>query len=193
MRFFSGTFLLAMFLATAPIVSQAQPGMAQQQMQLTAEQKQLVNELQQAQMKFQETEAIIRKLEEKTINQSKSLQTQRDELDKLVSNKMNSGGYNAKKEAQELQAIMQKYQKAKEKPSQDVIADFQKRQMKLQQKQAAAMQDPEVQKAINDFNDAMMVEAKKIDPNTDALLARLKSQIEKVQSIRQKMQETMVK
>ena len=113
---------------------------------------------------------------------SRNLQAQKERLRRATG-----------KEAQELQAIMQKYQKAKEKPSQDVIADFQKRQMKLQQKQAAAMQDPEVQKAINDFNDAMMVEAKKIDPNTDALLARLKSQIEKVQSIRQKMQETMVK
>lgn len=193
MRFDFRKLLVTFALASLPLMAQAQPGMANGQPELTAEQKQLVSELQQAQMAFKQTEASVQQLEQKALNQSKDLQKKRAELEAVVSKKMNSKGYDAKKEAAELKAIMQKYQNAKEKPSDQVIADFQKRQQTLQQKQLAAMQDPEVQKTINAFNEAMLKEAKKIEPNTEALLARMQSQIQKIQLIRQKMQATLVK
>lgn len=193
MRFDFRKLLATFALASLPLMAQAQPGMANGQPELTAEQKQLVSELQQAQMAFKQTEASVQQLEQKALNQSKDLQKKRAELEAVVSKKMNSKGYDAKKEAAELKAIMQKYQNAKEKPSDQVIADFQKRQQTLQQKQLAAMQDPEVQKTINAFNEAMLKEAKKIEPNTEALLARMQSQIQKIQLIRQKMQATLVK
>lgn len=193
MRFDFRKLLVTFALASLPLMAQAQPGMANGQPELTAEQKQLVSELQQAQMAFKQTEASVQQLEQKALNQSKDLQKKRAELEAIVSKKMNSKGYDAKKEAAELKAIMQKYQNAKEKPSDQVIADFQKRQQTLQQKQLAAMQDPEVQKTINAFNEAMLKEAKKIEPNTEALLARMQSQIQKIQLIRQKMQATLVK
>lgn len=191
MRFFSGKFLIAALLATTPILSQAQPDMAPAKMELTSEQMKLMGELQQAEKDFRQTEQSVQQLEQKAIANSKDLQAKRDALQKIVSKKMNSGGFNAEKESAALKAIMDKYKT--EKPSKAVIEDFQKRQMAIRKKQAEVMQEPEVQKNINAFNEAMMAEAKKIDPNTEALLARLKSQMEKIQSIRNEIQKTFVK
>lgn len=188
--------LLASMMLTAPITVHAEPAAQsaeKQAMQLSSDQQKLMGQLQQAQAAYQQTAMQVQQLEQKVIVQSKPLQAKQKKLEDLVEKKVNTDGFDVKKEMAELKAIMQKYQSGKEKPTQEVIADFQKRQAVVQQKQATAMQDKDVQKMIKEFNDDMMAEAKKVDPNTEALLARLKSQVEEIQSLRQKIQASFKK
>ena len=194
MRLFSGKLLLAFLLSSTPLLSQAQPEKAPAtQPQPTEQQKQLMTKIQSAQAEFQKTEVAIRNLEQKTIQKSPDLQKKRDQLKNKIDEKMSSGGYDAKAEAKALQEITLKYKKSGEKPSQEVIADFQKRQIALQQKQQQVMQDKEVQALMKSFNESLLEEAKKLDPNTEALIMRMQKQVEEIQQLRSEFQKTLTK
>lgn len=193
MRLFTGKLLLAFLLASTPLLSQAQEAAPASQPQLTQQQQQLIGKLKQVQMAFAQTQQAIGQLEEKTMKASSTLKKKRMALDAMIDKKMNAGGYNAKAEAKALREIVQKYDQSQQTPSDAEIADFQKRQAALQQKQQSVMQDAKVQELMKEFNAELLVEAKKIDPNTDALLMRMQDQIKEIQNLRMQLQQSMSK
>lgn len=193
MRLFSGKLLLALFLASAPIVSQAQPNMAQGQVQFSQEQQQMMMQMQQAQIALQQTQQKLQSMQTQAIEKSPELQKKRDTLRSKMTDKMNSGGYDADAELKALNDIIQKYEANGEKPSQEVIVDFQKRQKAFQQKQAEAMQSEEIQTMAQNFEKSVMQAVEKNNPESASLIATLRQQVADVQKLRKQFQETMTK
>lgn len=193
MRLFSKAWLITMVFSLVSFSVQAQPGMAGQAPQLTEEQKQIMTQIQQSQMKLAEAEKTIQELEAKVIGGSPALLKQQEELKNKITSIINSGGYDLEAEQKALQGIMTKYKQSGEKPSDAVIADFQKRQQAMQMKRKQAMENPEVQKAFKDFNDEMMKAALKVNPNTETMIEGMKTEFAKLMQLRQKLQQSMAK
>lgn len=192
MRLFSGKLLFALVLASASLTSQAQPPMAQQgQMQISEEQKNLMVQMRQAQMALQQNQQKLQVMQTEVIDGSSELQKQRDALRAKVTEKMNVDGYDSDAELKALGDIIQKYQASGEKPSQEVIMDFQKRQRVFQQKQVQVLQDKEVQAMAQKFEDSVMQAVEKKNPDSADLLKTIQQQSDQVRQLQQKFQAAM--
>lgn len=192
MRLLTNKWLLAVIIASTPFLTQAQESQTSKP-ELSEKQQQLLTELKQLQVAFGQTQQAIKTLEEKTMTQTPALKKKRMALESLIDRKMNADGYNAQAEAKALRDIVQKYEESGKTPSDAEVTDFQKRQMVLQKKQQMVMQDKEVQEMMNTFNAELLKEAKKIDPNTDALLMRMQDQIKQIQALRLQLQQSVAK
>ncbi|MBO1924404.1 hypothetical protein [Thiomicrorhabdus sp. 6S3-12] len=194
MRLFSGKLLFALFLASASLTSQAQPPMAQQgQMQISEEQKNLMVQMRQAQMALQQNQQKLQVMQSDVIDNSAELQKQRDSLRAKVTEKMNVDGYDSDAEMKALGDIIQKYQASGEKPSQEVIMDFQKRQRVFQQKQMQVLQDKEVQSMAQKFEDSVMQAVEKKNPDSADLIKTIQQQTDQVRQLQQQFQAAMAK
>ncbi|MBN2647556.1 MAG: hypothetical protein JXR44_07205 [Thiotrichales bacterium] len=186
MKFLLKPLFLALSLTAFSLNVQAQP-----QMQLSAEQQQMLMQLQQVQAGFLQSQQELQAFQGEAIESSSDLQKMRDDLRNKMTQKMNVDGYNAEAEIAKLNEVIQAYEKTGAEPSTDVIADFQQRQQRLQQKQAQVIQDPEIQTLAQTFETAVMKVVKQKHPESTELLKRIDEQGENLQQLRKQVQASM--
>lgn len=155
------------------------------QPEMTAEQKNAMMELRSLQQQMQTTQQTLQKTEQKAFSDTPKLVQQRDKLQATMFEKMSDKGYDAKKELNALQTMMADYQKNK--PTQDQIGAFRKREAEFQQRQQKAFQDPEVKKQVNALKTDVEAKMTQIDPQTPKLIQQMQTQSKRFMELRQKM------
>ncbi|MGC9386206.1 MAG: hypothetical protein ACP5D0_04610 [Hydrogenovibrio sp.] len=163
-------------------MAQGQGGMPQ----MTPEQQQLMMQVQQTQQALQQTQQKLQVLQQKVYQDNPELEKQKQSLQDAVSKKMSSGGYDADKELEQLQSIANQYSDGKQKPTQEVIQDFQKRQQAFQMREQQALQDPSIQAKAKTLQESLKAKIEASGSEGKALLADLQKQIEQLEVLRVK-------
>ena len=158
---------------------------------LNEEQKAMMMEVQKLQQSLQQTQQALQKVQQKVYQDNPELRQQRDALQKNIASAMSDDDYNAKTELAALNQLVEKYQNGKEKPSQQQIEAFQKKQQRFQQKQRAAVQDPAIQKQAESLQQSVRNAIEASGESGKSLLVRLESQIQKLNALRQKAKKMM--
>lgn len=158
---------------------------------LNEEQKAMMLEVQKLQQSLQQTQQALQKVQQKVYQDNPELRQQRDALQKNIASAMSDGDYNAETELAALNQLVEKYQNAKEQPSQQQIEAFQKKQQRFQQKQRDAFQDPAIQKQAESLQQSVRTAIEASGESGKSLLVRLESQIQKLTALRQKAMKMM--
>ncbi|MGM0542012.1 MAG: hypothetical protein ACQEQR_06195, partial [Pseudomonadota bacterium] len=155
--------------------------------QLTPEQQAILTKMQSLQQELQTIQQALQGIQQQAFEKNPSFVKQQEKLQATVFKKMSSKDYNAETEVEELQAIANKYQDGKTKPTQEELVSFRQRDQDFQQRQQKAFQDPEVQKMSlslkNDVEKSMMA----INPKTKELMTQMEAKSKKFMELRQKM------
>lgn len=135
------------------------------------------------QMRLQEIQQRLAEAQQKALDENPGLQSQREELEELVIQKMEDEGYDPDANMETLENAQSEIQNEdlSDEERQQMLQDAQQAQQQLQEAQQAAMQDEEVVEAQEAFQNDLMEAMREQDPETDDL-------IEEFRSIQQEMQ-----
>ncbi|HKJ71815.1 MAG TPA: hypothetical protein VKA55_08705 [Gammaproteobacteria bacterium] len=133
-------------------------------------------ELRNAQKKVRDLRQKLGKIQQQALKNNPDLQKQRKDLQDLMKTKVKGQVDGADEKLARLKEIRGKLQNDKDLPKaerQKLMKEFQQKASGFQQAQKKAMQDPEVQKAREQFQKDMRAAMKEEDPNTDQLIQDL--------------------
>ncbi|MCC5809292.1 MAG: hypothetical protein JJU06_02880 [Ectothiorhodospiraceae bacterium] len=125
------------------------------------------------QMQLQQLQQRLMAIQQQAIENNPQLQEEADELEDLVIRTMEDAGFDPESglaRLEELQAEFQNEDLSDER-RQAILEEAQELQMELQEGQQLAMQDEEVVRAQERFQDNMLDAMRAEDPETDELLA----------------------
>lgn len=176
-----------------PMTLQAQPPAAAQgeMPKLNEEQKAMMLELQRTQQALQQTQQALQQIQQNVYADNPALRAQRDDLQKNIAAAMSDDQYNAEKELQALNQLVEKYQNGQEKPTQEQIEDFQSKQKAFQQRQRAVFQDPKIQQQAESLQKNIRTEIERSGESGQSLIVRLEEQMKKLSALRQKAMQMM--
>lgn len=185
--------LSSMMWVLTPMTLQAQPNAAGQgaMPKLNDEQKAMMVEVQRVQQSLQQTQQALQKIQKKVYQDNPELKTQRDDLQKSIAQAMSDDDYNAEAELAALNQLVEKYQNAKEQPTQQQISAFQAKQQAFQQRQRAAFQNPDIQKKAEALQVRVRTAIEQSGESGKSLLVRLEEQMKKLKTLRQKAMQMM--
>lgn len=184
--------LSSMMWVLTPMTLQAQPPAAQSAMpKLNDEQKAMMVEVQRVQQSLQQTQQALQKIQQKVYQDNPKLKSQRDDLQKSIAQAMSDDDYNAEAELVALNQLVEKYQNAKEQPTQQQISAFQAKQQAFQQRQRAAFQNPDIQKKAEALQVRVRTAIEQSGESGKSLLVRLEEQMKKLKALRQKAMQMM--
>lgn len=185
------TFLMVFSFSIFSFSARAEPTANEVAPPELQEQQQLFQEIKQTEKELRATQRHLQALQKQVFDQSPELNQKRVDLQNRVLDKMSSGDYNARKEMDELNDIVIKYQLSGEKPPLKEIQKYQERQQMFGRKQQEAFLDPEIQQLSKDLQETMEAEVTKLDPANQQIFNQMKQQISKLQELRQKLQMMM--
>ncbi|MFA9460570.1 hypothetical protein [Thiohalorhabdus methylotrophus] len=148
------------------------------------------SDFQQARKEAMKLQQQIRTIQRKTLKNNPDLQERQKELQNRLKERMAKEGFAAKdrKRFQELRGKMAKARSAGQQGQsfpKEEMQELQKLMKSRQQARKAAMQSPELQKARKSFQEDLLVAMKDENPDTQAMLDKLRK---KAQEVRQMMQ-----
>lgn len=159
----------------------AAPALAQQpaQPQMSDSAQALMMEMQQVQQK-------LAQIQQKALEQSPALQQQRESLKQTVEDAMREDNPQIDQKLdrmQELRSDLQAAQQAEDgQQVQQLMTEARQIQQEVQQAQAQAMEREDIAEELDAFQDRMIEEMKKVDPETEQLLARMEELAAALQS-----------
>lgn len=138
------------------------------------------------QMRLQEIQQRLAEAQQKALDENPGLQSQREELEELVIQKMEEEGYDPNANMETLENAQSQIQNEdlSDEERQQMLQDARQAQQELQEAQQAAMQDEEVVEAQEAFQNDLMEAMREQEPETDQL-------IEEFRSIQQEMRGRM--
>ncbi|MDN3517919.1 hypothetical protein QWY84_09875 [Aquisalimonas lutea] len=138
------------------------------------------------QMRLQQIQQRLAEAQQKALDENPGLQSQREELEELVIQKMEEEGYDPNANMETLENAQSQIQNEdlSNEERQQMLQDARQAQQQLQEAQQAAMQDEEVVEAQEAFQNDLMEAMREQDPETDQL-------IEEFRSIQQEMRGRM--
>lgn len=190
----SATLLFAALLVSAPLLHADEPAaaaapaqeQAQAPQQMTPEQTRKIEQFQKLQGEVQALQQQLGDIHEATLKANPDLQKQRDELEKLVGEKMRAAGSDPDKDIEKIQGLQAKVQddKLPEKEREQHFQAFSSALQAFQSIQEKAMQDEDVQAAQKKLDDDTKAAMQKQDPNTEKLIGDIRKKQEEMLSIR---------
>lgn len=182
--------LLGTALAAGPVAGQPAPGggpgksgPAQGGKGMGSQQQ---KELQDAQKKVRDLSQQIGDIQKKAMEANPELQKQREDLRSLLKEKMEAKGHTPDQNIDRMKEIRKQLSESKDLPKserQKLMQEFQNTARTFRQAQKEAMQDPEVQKARQAFQDDLMAAMKKEDPKVEQLIQDLRQARQEFQSL----------
>ncbi len=126
---------------------------------------------------FEEKQQQLQTLQAQAMQENPELQTQQAELQEMMEVAMHEADPEFEQGVErlgELQGeMMQAQAEEDEAAAQQIFQEAQQIEVRLQQAQAQAMEQPEVREGIESFQDRLMAEITSLDPEADELLERL--------------------
>lgn len=173
------TALLALTLMVAPALAQQIPGAGPPQQELPEEVQELLSEAQQTQERLAE-------IHDQALSDSPDLQARQADLQELVDATMRSLEPNFDQVIQRMGELEQEAMAAQQ--SQDgerlqaLMTEAQALSGRLQAAQAQAMETPEVQDEMEAYEESLIDEMTRVDPETPQLLARMEELAEELEA-----------
>jgi len=169
----AATALAGILLLPAAAAQQAgpKPGMSPSPGANTMQQ-----EFMQQRAKLQQLQQQLGKIQKQTMDKHPDLQQRQEDFRDLMFSKMEEKGHSPKQEIGHLKTLQTKLQDKdiKADKRKDLIQDYRKTNMSLQQAQQEALQDKEVKQARQSLSNDVLSAMRDEDPHTDKLLQQVK-------------------
>jgi len=165
-----GAAVLGLALVTAPLSAQQMPQQQQQQQQMPPEMQEMVEE-------FQEKQQRLQALSQQALSENPELMEAQVALEEKVEEAMRAIEPETDQLIERLQAMQAEAQAAQEAEDmerlQGLMTEAQSMNERLQVAQTQALEQDEIQQAIEEFQDDMMDEMLAIDPEAEELQERV--------------------